>query len=109
MAAELNPRYELMEVLVSARAATAAADSQRPATDDDNNYGIHRSVGGGGGGVIMEGILEKSLYDIGDPDLMDVWDTDLNPVSRERERVRRLFVVTSRLSPLPHVNELRSR
>ena len=92
MAAELNPRHELMEVLVSAR---AAADPQRPMTDDDNSYGINRSVGGGGGGsgVIMEGILEKSLYDIGDPDLMDVWDTDLNPVSKERVRVRRRFVL----------------
>ena len=103
MAAELNqPRYELMEVLVSARAASAAAadsQQQRPAavTDDDNGYGINRSVNGGGG-VIMEGILEKSLYDIGDPDLMDVWDTDLNPVSKERGRERRFLVVTSRLS-----------
>ena len=44
-------------------------------------------VGGSvsGGGVIMENLIEKSLYDIGDPDLMDVWDTDLNAVSKKAE------------------------
>ena len=40
--------------------------------------------GNNGGGVIMENLIEKSLYDIGDPDLMDVWDTDLNAVSKKR-------------------------
>ena len=42
--------------------------------------------GNNGGGVIMENLIEKSLYDIGDPDLMDVWDTDLNAVSNQRAR-----------------------
>ena len=57
--------------------------------NDGNGVGV--STGGNGvvvgngvnGGVIMENLIEKSLYDIGDPDLMDVWDTDLNAVSEE--------------------------
>ena len=44
--------------------------------------------GGSGGGVIMENLIEKSLYDIGDPDLMDVWDTDLNAVSKKADNSR---------------------
>ena len=48
--------------------------------------------GNNGGGVIMENLIEKSLYDIGDPDLMDVWDTDLNAVSNRRERRTRKFM-----------------
>ena len=48
--------------------------------------GSGSSVSGGvSGGVIMENLIEKSLYDIGDPDLMDVWDTDLNAVSKIAE------------------------
>ena len=57
--------------------------------NDGNGVGV--PTGGNGvvvgngvnGGVIMENLIEKSLYDIGDPDLMDVWDTDLNAVSEE--------------------------
>ena len=45
---------------------------------------VGESGGSGSGGVIMENLIEKSLYDIGDPDLMDVWDTDLNAVSKKR-------------------------
>lgn len=29
------------------------------------------------------GLMDKSLYDIGEQDLMDVWDADLNAVSEE--------------------------
>ena len=39
----------------------------------------------------MENLIEKSLYDIGDPDLMDVWDTDLNAVSKRADaKLRKL-------------------
>ena len=63
--------------------------------DTGSGNGVSSSTGGEGssacvvgsgsnsGGVIMENLIEKSLYDIGDPDLMDVWDTDLNAVSKK--------------------------
>ena len=56
------------------------------------------SVSGGvSGGVIMENLIEKSLYDIGDPDLMDVWDTDLNAVSKKgRHEVAKVDAPTRR-------------
>lgn len=66
-------------------------------TTEDSGSGNGVSTGGhgvgngGGGVIIMENLIEKSLYDIGDPDLMDVWDTDLNAVRKERrtnERAR---------------------
>ena len=58
-------------------------------TTEDSGSGNGVSTGGhgvgngGGGVIIMENLIEKSLYDIGDPDLMDVWDTDLNAVSKK--------------------------
>ena len=64
-------------------------------TTEDSGSGNGVSTGGhgvgngGGGVIIMENLIEKSLYDIGDPDLMDVWDTDLNAVRKAGKKDER--------------------